>query len=158
LGRRRPLPFLAMAVAGAGWLLIVLVVLPLAGAGLLGLGEGITTPIVYALLFVVFAVVMQAVWPAGAAQAVDEGRRRFLGLVPLGFAAGGLAVLGFRLVPEWYRAVATPPESGLVGPSPELTPVENFYVASKNFSDPVVSARGWALSVQGLGAQPYRLS
>ena len=81
-----------------------------------------------------------------------------LGLLPLGLAGLGLAVLGFRLGPEWYRAIAAPPESGLGGPSPELTPVGNFYVVSKNFSDPAVSAQGWTLSVQGLVDAPYRLA
>src|SRR5205823_5862268 len=50
LGRRRPLRFLAMAVAGAGWLLVVLVVLALGGSGLHGLGEGVTTPLLCELL------------------------------------------------------------------------------------------------------------
>jgi DMSO/TMAO reductase YedYZ molybdopterin-dependent catalytic subunit len=106
----------------------------------------------------VYAVVLQAAWAPAGAEAADPGRRRMLSLVPVGLGLGALAVLGVRLFPEWYGAVAAPPESGITGPSPELTPVKNFYVVSKNFSDPVVGAQGWTLSVQGLVSQPYRLA
>jgi DMSO/TMAO reductase YedYZ molybdopterin-dependent catalytic subunit len=155
---RRPFAYSALAVSALGWLVVVLVLLPLSGDGLLGLAEGLTTPIVWALLFVVYAVVLQlTAQPAGDAIA-DPGRRRVLTLIPIGLAAGGLTILGFRLVPEWYRAIASPPESGLAGPSPELTPVRNFYVVSKNFSDPVVRSAGWSLAVRGLVEQPFRLT
>jgi DMSO/TMAO reductase YedYZ molybdopterin-dependent catalytic subunit len=61
-------------------------------------------------------------------------------------------------VPDWYRAIFNPPESGLHGPSPEVTPVQNFYVVSKNFSDPNVDAQGWSLSIGGLVDRPQRLT
>jgi DMSO/TMAO reductase YedYZ molybdopterin-dependent catalytic subunit len=158
LSIRRPFPYLAMAVAGLGWAVVTLVLLPLSGDGLLGLGEGLTAPIVWVLLFVVYAVVLQVAWQPASDQQADPGRRQAMRLVPLGLGAAALAILGFRLVPGWYRAVAAPPESGLAGASPELTPVGNFYVVSKNFSDPVVRSNGWSLAVRGLVEQPYRLS
>jgi len=61
--------------------------------------------------------------------------------------------------PDWYRAVFSPPEAGLSGPSFALTPIENFYVVSKNIgSDPVVDGQSWRLSVGGLADKPLRLS
>jgi DMSO/TMAO reductase YedYZ molybdopterin-dependent catalytic subunit len=78
------------------------------------------------------------------------GRRRILSAVPLSIGAIGLGVLGIRLVPGWYKAVFSPPEAGLVGPSPEITPVQDFYVVSKNFVDPVVDGQSWRLHVGGL--------
>jgi len=104
---------------------------------------------VYALLFVVFATVLQLTYrPLDSA--ADPERRRVLNLVPAGLGLAGLGVLGFRLLPGWYDSVAAPPESRVGGPSPEVTPVENFYVVSKNFNDPVVSADNWKLAVKGL--------
>jgi DMSO/TMAO reductase YedYZ molybdopterin-dependent catalytic subunit len=91
---------------------------------------------------------------APAPAAVDQGRRR----IPLALAGLGVVILGIRLLPGWYRTVAGAPEAGLSGPSPELTPAGDFYVVSKNFSDPAVSAQGWSLQVQGLVETPLRLS
>jgi DMSO/TMAO reductase YedYZ molybdopterin-dependent catalytic subunit len=67
-------------------------------------------------------------------------------------------VLAFRLLPDWYQAVFNPPEAGLRGPATEITPVDNFYVVSKNFSDPVVDAQGWSLGVGGMVDHPLKLS
>jgi DMSO/TMAO reductase YedYZ molybdopterin-dependent catalytic subunit len=71
-----------------------------------------------------------------------------------------LGVLALRLVPDWYRAIFNPPEAGLSGVSPEITPVANFYVVSKNFygQDPAVNANGWSLSVGGAVDKPLKLS
>src|SRR5207245_8940550 len=70
----------------------------------------------------------------------DPGRRRILRLMPIGVAALSAGGLVLVLLPRWYQAVFKAPEAGLSGASPEITPVGNFYVVSKNFSDPVVSA------------------
>ena len=58
--------------------------------------------------------------------------------------------------PDWYRAIFNPPEAGLRGISPEITPVRNFYVVSKNFSDPASTAESWSLGVGGLVDKPLK--
>jgi DMSO/TMAO reductase YedYZ molybdopterin-dependent catalytic subunit len=148
--------YVPLAFAGAGWLVVAAILLPISGAGLLGLSDGPTTPIVWAALFAVYGVVLQM--GVVAPVATDAGRRRVISAVPLTIGAVGLGVLGFRLVPGWYQAIFNPPEAGLKGVSPEITPVENFYVVSKNFSDPVIDAQGWSLKLGGLVAQPLTLS
>ena len=149
--------YLPFAFAAAGWIVVVVALLPAGGIGLLGLNDGPATPIMWAALFAIYAVVLQM----GAAQepAYDQGRRRLLSTVPITIAAVSLGVLALRLLPDWYRAVFAPPESGLSGPSPALTPVQNFYVVSKNIgSDPVVDGQAWRLTVGGLAGHPLKLS
>src|SRR5207245_8801824 len=142
----------AVWFAAAGWAIVAFVLLPRSGDGFLGLNEGPIAPLVWGLLFAAYGVVLQV---GGAPATVkpdraDPGRRRMLRLMPIGIAAlsaGGLVSL---LLPRWYQAVFKAPEAGLSGASPEITPVENFYVVSKNFSDPVVPEQAWALKVGGL--------
>jgi len=150
--------YLALIVAGFGWLVVAAVLLPVSGSGFLGLNDGPATPIVWAALFAVYSVVLQLGREGSGAPGVDAGRRRLLGTLPLTIGAISLGVLAFRLLPDWYSAVFNPPEAGLRGPAPEITPVENFYVVSKNFVDPVVDAQGWSLSVGGLVDKPLKLS
>jgi DMSO/TMAO reductase YedYZ molybdopterin-dependent catalytic subunit len=42
--------------------------------------------------------------------------------------------------------------------SPQPTPVADFYVVSKNLSDPVVKAQGWQLEIVGMVNSPLKLS
>ena len=156
--RRWPSPYLALGFAGIGWLVVAAILLPLCGTGFLGLNDGPATPLIWAALFAVYSVVLQMAGGSDPTAEADAGRRRILGTLPLTIGAISLGVLAFRLVPDWYKAVFNPPEAGLSGPSPEITPVANFYVVSKNFSDPVVNAQGWTLSVGGLVDRPMRLS
>jgi DMSO/TMAO reductase YedYZ molybdopterin-dependent catalytic subunit len=149
---------LALMFAGIGWLVVVAILLPLGGAGFLGLNDGPSTPLIWAALLAVYSVVLQLGRERSGAPGVDAGRRRFLGTLPITIGAISLGVLAFRLLPDWYSAIFTPPEAGLRGPAPEITPVENFYVVSKNFSDPVVDAQGWTLAVRGLVDRPLKLS
>src|SRR5258708_1975132 len=141
---RYGLPRAGLLAAGAGWLVVMLAAFPAAGQGLLGLADGVTTPVLWALVFVAYWMAWELAWdrPAGGSP-VDTGRRRLV----LGVGLGSLALLGVLKVPDWVRAVVTPPESGLSGPVPELTPVDHFYKVSKNFQDPVVRATGWSLRV-----------
>jgi len=44
------------------------------------------------------------------------------------------------------------------GVSDEITPNDRFYIVSKNFNDPRVTADKWSLEVSGLVAQPQRFS
>ncbi len=150
--------YLALAFAAIGWLVVSAILLPLCGAGFLGLNDGPATPIMWAALFAVYGVVLQLGGDSAAAPEADSGRRRLLSAVPIGIGAVSLGLLAWRLLPDWYRAIFNPPEAALRGPSPELTPVENFYVVSKNYSDPSVDAQSWALSVGGSVQKPLRLS
>jgi DMSO/TMAO reductase YedYZ molybdopterin-dependent catalytic subunit len=144
------------AFAALGWAVVVAVVLPVAGIGMLGLNDGPATPLTWAALFAIYAVVLQH--GGTGPGAVDLGRRRVLTAVPLGIAAVSLGGLALRLVPDWYQAIFNPPESGLRGISPAITPIGNFYVVSKNFVDPTVDGDSWRLKVGGLADKPQSLS
>ena len=155
-GRRWRSPYEPMAFAAAGWVVVAAVLLPISGAGFLGLDDGPVTPVIWAALFAVYGVVLQM--GSEPQVATDAGRRRLLSSLPLTIGAVSLGVLAFRLVPGWYQAIFNAPEAGLKGISPEITPVENFYVVSKNFSDPVVDPSRWSLRVGGLADKPLTLS
>jgi DMSO/TMAO reductase YedYZ molybdopterin-dependent catalytic subunit len=150
----------ALMFAGIGWLVVTAVLLPISGDGFLGLNDGPTTPLVWGLLFAIYGVILQMGSPSPLPEQADPGRRRALGAVPIAIGAVSLGVLAVRLVPDWYRAIFNPPEAGLSGVSPEITPIENFYVVSKNFlgQDPVVDAQGWSLNVGGNVDKPLKLS
>ncbi len=150
----------ALVFAAAGWAIVVFALLPISGDGFLGLNEGPTAPLVWGVLFAVYGVVLQVGGdPAtGTPVGADPGRRRLLRLMPIGIAALSAGGLVYELLPRWYQAVFKAPEAALSGVSPEITPVENFYVVSKNFSDPVVSEQGWTLNVDGLVNKPLHLS
>jgi DMSO/TMAO reductase YedYZ molybdopterin-dependent catalytic subunit len=159
LAERFRLPRAGLLAGAAGWLLVALVLLPLAGEGLLGVRSGLTTPVIWALVFVAYWLVWDTTWDQqGSQPAVDMGRRRVLAMTPVVIGLGSLALVGVLKVPDWVRAVLAPPESGLSGPVPEITPVDHFYRVSKNFQDPTVSVRGWALQVTGLVGRSLRLS
>src|SRR5205823_9309312 len=51
--------YLPFAFAALGWLVVVAVLLPVGGAGFLGLNDGPATPIIWAALFAFYAVVLQ---------------------------------------------------------------------------------------------------
>jgi DMSO/TMAO reductase YedYZ molybdopterin-dependent catalytic subunit len=148
----------ALVFAGAGWLVVTAILLPISGDGFLGLNDGPTTPLVWGLLFAIYGVILQTGSASPLPEAADPGRRRTIGAVPITIGAISLGTLAVRLVPDWFNAIFRPPEAGLSGVSPEITPIENFYVVSKNFSDPVVYAQGWSLSVGGNVDKPLKLS
>jgi DMSO/TMAO reductase YedYZ molybdopterin-dependent catalytic subunit len=153
------LPRAGLLAAAVAWAVVVAIALPLAGRGFLGLTDGVSTPVVWALVLAIYWLVWDLGWGSAAAAApVDTGRRRLLALAPIAIGAGSLALVGIFKVPDWVRIIVAPPESGLTGPSPELTPVDHFYKVSKNFQDPVVPASGWSLRVGGMVAQPLKLS
>ncbi|MEO8744267.1 MAG: molybdopterin-dependent oxidoreductase [Candidatus Dormibacter sp.] len=150
--------YLALAFAGIGWLVVVVILLPVSGVGFLGLNDGPATPIEWAALFAVYGVVLQLGGDGAGTAGVDAGRRRLLGTLPITIGAVSLGVLAFRLLPDWYQAIFNAAEAGLRGVSPEITPVDNFYVVSKNFVDPSVDAQSWSLSIGGLVDRPMKIS
>ena len=154
--RRWKTRYLPLVFAFAGWVVVVGLALPAGGSGFLGLADGFATPIIWAALFAVYGVILQLGGePDGP---IDTGRRRVLTGLPLTIGAVSVGLLAIRLLPDWYSAIFNAPETGLRGVSPEITPIENFYVVSKNFADPTVDGRGWALNVGGLVDHPMKLS
>ena len=151
---------LALAAGAVAWSVVNLVLLPISGIGLLGLFEGIQTPILWALIFAIYTVVLEVAVKSDQKPGAefDGDRRRLVLGLPVAIGAISVAVLGLRLVPRWYQSVTAAPESGLTGASPALTPLKNFYVVSKNFADPVVAEQGWVLKIRGLAGTPYQLS
>ncbi len=148
----------ALVFAAVGWLVVVVLLLPVSGDGFLGLNDGPTTPLIWGVLFAVYGSILQMGSTSALPRDADPGRRRTLGAIPVAIGAVSLGVLAWRLLPAWYRAIYSPPEAGLHGVSPEITPVSNFYVVSKNFGDPVVDEHGWTLSVGGAVDKPLKLS
>ena len=148
--------WLPFVFAAAGWLVVCLALLPIAGVGWLGLNDGPATPLIWAALFAIYAVVLQ--YGGSPPPAVSLKRRRLLSAVPISIAAVSVGALALRLVPDWYQAVFHPAESGLRGISPDITPVDNFYVVSKNFVDPSVDGQTWRLHVGGMVDKPMTLS
>jgi DMSO/TMAO reductase YedYZ molybdopterin-dependent catalytic subunit len=151
---------LPLAFAAIGWVVVAGILLPISGAGFLGLGDGLVTPLIWGALFAIYGVVLQlGADSPGGASATDIGRRRLLSVLPVTIGVASLGVLAMRLVPDWYRAIYNQPEAGLSGLSPELTPVANFYIVSKNLGgDPAVDSRGWSLGVVGMVDKPLKLS
>jgi DMSO/TMAO reductase YedYZ molybdopterin-dependent catalytic subunit len=155
-GERWSSPWLPFAFAGAAWIVVSAGLLPLGGAGFLGLNDGLPTPLIWATLFAVYAVILQ--YGQQPTTGVDPGRRRVLGAVPVSIFAISLGALALRLVPDWYGRVFAAPELGLRGISSPVTPVQNFYIVSKNFGDPTVDANGWRLKVGGMVDRPASLT
>jgi DMSO/TMAO reductase YedYZ molybdopterin-dependent catalytic subunit len=158
--RRWHFQYSALVFAAAGWLVVTAVLLPISGSGFLGLNDGPATPLIWGALFAVYGVAVQLGGDQVESPAApDAGRRRMLSVLPVTIGAVSVGVLALRLVPGWYKAIFNPPEAGLSGASPAVTPVQNFYVVSKNLSgDPSVDGGSWSLSVGGLVDKPLRLS
>ena len=148
--------YLPFAFAALAWVVVVGILLPLGGAGFLGLNDGPATPLMWAALFAIYAVVLQ--FGAQPSPGVDAGRRRILSTVPMAIVGFSVLALAYRLLPDWYQAVFRAPETGLRGISPAITPVNNFYVVSKNFADPTVDGQTWKLSVGGMAGSPRTLT
>lgn len=153
-----------LAIAALLWLFTVLVLLPLSGAGLLGSelwqnsrGTLLSFIFLYALFGSALARFYHSDPIAGmwrwynTRQIISPQRRRFLvvsgaGLVVL--VTGGFALSRFRQrAGAQSRAMLTP----------EVTPTANFYVVSKNLTDPEVDLTGWRLHVDGLVENPFTL-
>lgn len=160
LGRwvhRQRSALVAMACATAAtWVAWSLVLLPLAGGGILGHNAG---PVgrVLGVLWVwsaAYAVPLAAVLrrraPEDPPTPVSGPDRREViarGLRFVLVAIGGSALAQVALqVSAWAQSVV----SRIRGLPPEITPNDQFYTVSKNFFDPHVDGRPWRLEVTGL--------
>jgi DMSO/TMAO reductase YedYZ molybdopterin-dependent catalytic subunit len=137
-------------LTSALWFVTGLVVLPLAGQGVFASSPGVA--LVTLLAFALYTAALIAYTPEqptatgqpGAAATEATANRRLL--------VGGIVtfllslVLGERLVQSSLSEVAT------VRPAlpPPVTPVDHFYIVSKNLVDPVVDPDTWHLTVDGL--------
>ncbi len=157
------------------WLLGALVIAPVSGFGLLGSstlsgplrfsGALLTSSLAFGLAMhyslgtFLLPSLNTLSASAGTAPETLIPRREFLGKA---MATGVIIVGGIilsRAVADLLanaRRIANPGGPG--GVLPEVTPTEQFYVVSKNISDPVVSVDDWALEVKGLVEQPLRFS
>ncbi len=207
----RGLLFPAVRLGGIVWLVVMLVLSPIVGAGFLGasLRDGptgylLTGLLLFGLYAATLAGMTEAVRRAIATPTVDpstkkkateitidERRRALLHNVAIGAAVlslGGLFVqvrrFAFHTVPgdlPASSAAPTPAEEqaaaiaqaarAQAGPATdpafatvaaklpaEVTDADNFYVISKNFSDPVVSLGKWQIKVDGLVESPFTLT
>src|SRR5438105_6927420 len=62
VAERRRLPRTGLLAGAAGWLVVTLLLLPVAGDGFLGLRGGLTEPLGWAALFTIYALVWEAIW------------------------------------------------------------------------------------------------
>jgi DMSO/TMAO reductase YedYZ molybdopterin-dependent catalytic subunit len=175
--RRRVAGGLALSVAI--WASLSFAAAPLGEVGLLALdapGEVWRTQATFVLAAVVFGALVAAFvpWPvtrqAGDAEP-DRQRRRLIQVAGLGalalpalWSAGyvGREVRQLRekgVSPE--PRARTEPGAGpfaFAGMPLEITPVDEFYVVSKNFQDPTVDSSSWTLEVGGMVDTPLTFS
>ncbi|HET9016272.1 MAG TPA: molybdopterin-dependent oxidoreductase [Thermomicrobiaceae bacterium] len=153
------LPAVFGGLVAAVWVLLALVIAPIGGIGVAGVGSsggaGVTV-IGDAIDAVVFAgVVALGLSSSAEPAAVDAGRRTLLRVaafgVPGALAAAYLARFGVSLAEKSGVTPSTNSSGKLVSP---ITPASTFYVVSKNFVDPTVSLNGWSLGVSGKVSHP----
>lgn len=139
-------------------ILLVAAVLVASGASVEDGTERAALPLAgVALALAVFVGALYAV-DRLARRVASRGRRRLLagglGLLSLGML-GGLAGLSLR-TPTSATSAAADAE----GLPPAVTPTDDFYIVSKNFSmfgNPVVDAERWRLEIDGFVARPFSL-
>ena len=156
-------PFL---IAGLLFLVTGVLILPLAGRPVFN--DKFSTGLTLLLAYAAYAVALMAFWPAPAeaeapvaTQPVVEApsqqparfaftynRRELMG--------GGVFLLAtVALARKAIGKLPHLPPSGLPQP---VTPVEDFYIVSKNILDPEVAAADWRLKIDGLATTPLTLS
>lgn len=152
------------------WLLTMVLLLPLVGAGLFGLsaraGNTLVAPATL-FLFLTYGLVLftlRELAPSNRLEAATEApsdtqRRSLLGsafLAGAGLVAGG-AVVGLLVQLSRLGSITQAALRVRGGIPPEVTPNEEFYIVSKNFIDPVVNKDSWSLEVDGLVENPLTL-
>ncbi len=141
--------------------IVLLVVLPLLGAGIAGsqTDAGVVLSSLSQLVGGwIYAAVMDYLFVDVAAQhpeGFSPSRRQFL--------VGAVAALGALSVAfVTFSTTVVEPARLVYGSlqellSQEVTPTDQFYVMTKNFIDPVVDASTWSLTVDGLVSTPLSL-
>ncbi len=117
-----------------------------------------TTALSFGIIAIVYAGVLVAWLAARESEFAvdnDESRRRVVSLVAIGVPVLlASAYLGkFFVALNKKSQVPSAPDTA-DGISPALTPIDDFYVVSKNFIDPTVAQGGWNLSIEGLVDNP----
>lgn len=169
----RPGPTDALTLAAIAFLVAEAAVLPVFGAGLFGgsfAGDPapLHAPLAVACLAygIVFAGLRREAPGAASAPVADPiGRRSFLGRAFTVVGAGGLAISAVgvlaRVIAAGGANAAGRPRPGLpggFGPTPVVTPLEDFYVIAKDLLPPRVDGATWRLSVGGLVDRPREYS
>lgn len=171
VGNARTLPWRIAKLASGIWAPLVIVIIVIASYGTavpIPTGRLIRLALFLGVDMLVFAAAIHATAPHVAqlltkpstrvdddSPALDSGRRQLLKA-----AGGGLIVAANLLYIGAYIRSATGATSARrrgVIPDP-VTPVGEFYVISKNFSDPRVDADNWTLEITGLIDRPTSLS
>ena len=165
----------AVALSVVAWLILSLVAAPLGGIGLLALDSPLGagwTQLNFAITSLVYGIAVASMipWPERSAAETFEGRRSVLKLAGLG-AMALPALWATRYIGTHANRLRTAVDSSeafrdTAGEStfeaagmPEFnTPLDAFYVVSKNLVDPTVSEIDWSLEIAGLVDQPMSLS
>lgn len=145
---------------GAMFMLLGAVLSPLGLAGFFGVrsSAGVTTSVIsFAIIALLFAGLMVAWITANMSltRGFDESRRRVVAFVGVGVPV----LLASAYVGKFFVALSQKsqvPSSPNTpdGISSALTPIDDFYVVSKNFVDPSVAAGSWNLTIGGLVEHP----
>jgi DMSO/TMAO reductase YedYZ molybdopterin-dependent catalytic subunit len=129
----------------------------LAGGALAGIGQGAAYYASLAVAAGAYAALL-ARRPPPSGRGIS--RRDFLVAGVAGLAAVALArrVMGPLMVPAFLRARHTAASGPSAGMPPLVTSASDFYVVTKNLTDPVVDEATWRLRVHGLVERPLRLA
>lgn len=158
----------ALFVSAIAWLLAEAVALPVAGAGFFGTdlagdplpvqGPLLAAALAYGFVFAGIRGGIEAVAAGRDAAGGPDllGRRRFIGRALSFLGVGALVAAGGSVLLQVIAGARHPvggrPGTALTefGPTPALTPVEDFYRIDKNLVPPAVDGASWRLAVDGL--------
>jgi DMSO/TMAO reductase YedYZ molybdopterin-dependent catalytic subunit len=162
--------FEALLLAIGVFLLAEAVVLPLAGLGpfgFVGAADPLSLHVPVAVAAIAYGGVLVALRETfsqpRAADDADLGRRALLGravaLLAAGAVSGAVLAVAAQIASAARKtAVATQTFADRFGPTPALTPVNDFYRVDKNLLPPTVDGRAWRLRIDGLVDRPLELT
>lgn len=162
-------------LAGVAWLTLSVVAAPVGGIGFFALDSPLgvqETHVNFILTSIAYGAIVAAMvpWPDARPHETDEGRRAVLRYAGLG-ALAIPAVLAMRYVGTHANRLRTAADTDLAfratagsgtfeaAGMPEFyTPLDAFYVVSKNLVDPTVAEMDWSLEIGGLVDKPMTLT